>query len=191
MRYVKPSLPRAEMHRVPGGVEVSIPSRRPVVAVLFLTLWLALWLIGEVSEIERLIVPSGVHADKGDVAGDLAGLAWLVLWTLLGAIAFFSLLWHIGGRETLSIDNDALILRRATFGLGFSRHFQLSAVKDFRAVDIDVAAPRRRDPFGWQSGHLAFDYGASTVRFGAGVDLAEAKSLVERILAAKPAVAPQ
>jgi hypothetical protein len=69
-------------------------------------------------------------------------------------------------------------------------------VKGLRVVDnagdsVPFGGFGRGDPFGSRSGSLAFDYGAKTIRFGSGVDAAEAKYILSKIVAAKPALAEQ
>jgi hypothetical protein len=58
-------------------------------------------------------------------------------------------------------------------------------------VDNPLPTPfgfERRDPFGLSSGPFVFDYGARSRTFGAGLDVAEARMLLSRMLAAKPAL---
>jgi len=43
--------------------------------------------------------------------------------------------------------------------------------------------------WGLTGGHIAFDYGAKTYRFGAGVDEAEAKQIVKQIVDRYPSLA--
>lgn len=73
--------------------------------------------------------------------------------------------------------------------MGIGNHYDPSLVFNFRAVDV----PATTTAWFWTSpvtiasgGPLTFDYGARTVRFGAGIDYAEAVELVRRITAAAP-----
>jgi hypothetical protein len=183
---------RARIESIPGGVEVSIPSRRNYAAAAFIAFWLCGWVFGLVTAGGQLLSPP--HVGK-DPPPELFLFVWLGLWIIGGLSAMTFLLWNLAGRERVTVRTDALSIRREVFGLGRGRHYELSAVKDLRAVESAVGTILgsfgRRDPFGVSSGPLAFDYGAKTVRFGAGIDMAEAKHILSKLIAAKPSLAPK
>ena len=68
----------------------------------------------------------------------------------------------------------------------------LRDVKDLRVVEADnPPGPfglSTRNPFGFGGGPFAFDYGSKTVRFGTGLEVAEAKYWRAKLLAAKPSL---
>lgn len=180
---------RARVATVPGGLELSIPSRRNYFIAAFLAAWLGGWFMGETSAIHQLLHPEALR--RNDSSAFIA--FWLCAWTLGGCAVVISLLWNLGGRERVVIRSNALSIRREIFGVGFARNYELRSVKNLRVVEtIDSGSvffgSNRR---GNNGGPLAFDYGAKTLRFGAGVDVAEAKYLVSKIVAAKPALTNQ
>jgi hypothetical protein len=83
------------------------------------------------------------------------------------------------GPERLAFDYGARTLRAGILGLGRTRDYDLAHVRRLRA------APPEEDAlgnfFGQSGGRLAFDYGADTVRCGAGLDEFEAEQLAGRI----------
>ena len=186
--YVPVTNYRSRVDSIPGGIELSIPSRRNYLVALFLAFWLCGWTFGEVSAARQLMFP--VHQMHGDEP-DAFLIIWLCMWTLGGVFAVSTLLWNLTGRERIVVQ-DAFSIRREAFGLGWGKHYELQSVKDLRAVESNANSGPfgfgRRDSFGLQSGPLAFDYGAKTVQFGAGVDMAEAKYLVSKLIAAKPSL---
>jgi len=192
MGYVPVAEGRAQVQSVPGGIELRIPARRQLLVVLFLGFWLVGWCLGEVMATTQLIAPTPVaHGDPPPL--EFLAL-WLCAWTVGGVFALYSLLWLLSGRERVTITGEALTVRREIFGLGLSKAYRLGAVRDLRVVDIAPVLPfsfGRGDLLGRSSGPIAFDYGAKTIRFGAGIDAAEAKQLVAKVLAAKPQLAPQ
>jgi hypothetical protein len=190
MGFVPVTAGRAQVHSVPGGIELSIPARRKIVLILFFSFWLVGWCFGEVMVSQELLWPT--HPAHGDPPPFAFLAMWLCGWTVGGAFVLLSVLWMLAGRERAIFTGDAVTLRREVFGVGLSTMYQPSAVRDLRVIDIALpfALSFGRDTFGLSSGPIAFDYGAKTIRFAAGVDSAEAKQLVAKVLAAKPGFGP-
>jgi hypothetical protein len=175
---------RSRLTAIPGGIELSIPSRRNYFIAAFMAFWLCCWAFGLVAVTHQLLHPTE-HTPRLFLA------AWLGGWILGGGFAILALSWMLAGRERVTVANDALTIRREVSALGWSRHYELSAVRNLRVVDNPLPTPfgfDRRDPFGLSSGPFVFDYGARSRTFGAGLDVAEARMLLSRMLAAKPAL---
>ena len=116
-------------------------------------------------------------------------------WTLGGGAIVLSLLWQLLGQEIVGVLNGSLTWRPEIAGIGFTREYSLSEVKDLRVSPVTAVGNRRgpplASPLNWQSGVVAFDYGGRTVRFGPSLDEAEAKQLVEQLAPYVPARAIQ
>ena len=156
-----------------------MPAQRNWFVLLFLSAWLVGWAFGEVSVIRQLTNPT----EKTPI---LFLLAWLTGWTVGGTFAVAAVLWQLGGRELLSVDTATLTHRVEAFGIGRSRIYKLSEVKNLRATEYSA------NPFTNQAamlppltgsgfGPVAFDYGARTIRVAAALEEAEAKALVARL----------
>lgn len=170
----------------PGGLLIRIPSHGHWSVMLFLLLWLCGWLLGEVSAIRALLEP------ESTAAGSFL-LLWLAGWTLGGGFAIYCLAWMAFGEEVVRLKADSLSIKRDIWGLGKVRAFRLSEIRRLR-VSPQPAPPtgrpaKIRTP--WDASHLgqvAFDYGASTIRFGSSIDEAEALILVERLRERHPSM---
>lgn len=179
---------RSQVDSIPGGLEIRIPTRRNVFVILFIGFWLCGWVLGETSAVGELLHPAANHRESGN----LFLLVWLGGWTIGGAWAICFLLWSLAGLERIRVESDTLSVRREAFGIGIGKQYELDSVRDLRAVDL----PAPQGPFGGRWGYglaagpIVFDYGATSVRFGAGIDTAEAKHLVSKLTSAKPALAP-
>jgi hypothetical protein len=176
---------RSTVESVPGGIEISTPARRNYFVAAFLACWLGGWFFGETSAISELLTPTT------KTGGGTAFLFfWLCGWTIGGFFAAVMLLWTLAGRERVTVQNDAVSIRREAFGIGLGKHYELRSVKNLRAIETAGAiggfATGARDPFGFSGGRMAFDYGAKTIHFGAAVDMAEARYLIAKIAGAKP-----
>jgi hypothetical protein len=106
---------------------------------------------------------------------------WLGAWTLGGVLVAYLVLWNLFGHERITLSGDALILRREVLGMGRVREYSLDHVRALR-VSPPVLGSRGPGPFPLASNAMiAFDYGASTVRFGLSIDEPEATSIIERM----------
>ena len=76
----------------------------------------------------------------------------------------------------------AVFLAAWLFGLPLRKEYDLQHVRNLRVVPFDASIWSGRDSFGgMRGGPLAFDYGAKTVRFGTGIDEAEARMILDSI----------
>jgi len=157
------------------GLQVIIPPRRQIFAMIFLPVWLCGWLFGEVTVIRQLLFGPAPSPPNLFMA------FWLVGWTMGGAFVILALLWMLIGRERVILRPDALVIRRELVGLARAREYDIESVSNLRV------SPDSYNPWDGRSawrfwgvggGVIAFDYGAKTFRFGGGVDEAEARDIV-------------
>jgi hypothetical protein len=168
---------RANIRDELDGFEVIVPARRHVLVVLFLSLWLTGWGMGESFVLQLLI--EGI----APIPARLFLLVWLLGWTAGGAFAVYTVLWQISGRERLILRPDALVLRREVLGMGRSQVFDLQRVSRLRALEAsgpDVGRAGMRLA-GLVRAVILFEYGARSIRFGAGLDPAEAVAIVAQL----------
>ncbi|HEX9574576.1 MAG TPA: hypothetical protein VF994_10795 [Myxococcales bacterium] len=175
---VAPARMRSTMAEENGVVRVRIPARRNWFLGLFLVVWLCGWLAGEI-----LTLRSAFGARGGARAPPTPFLLlWIAGWTVGGAFAVYAWIWNAFGREVIELDGRALIFRREPIGLPPRKEYDLLHVRNLRVVPFDGSIWSGRESFaGMRGGPLAFDYGAKTVRFGAGVDEAEARMILDSI----------
>lgn len=162
-----------------NGWQATMPAPRQPFAMLFLPLWLVGWGVGEFTVIRQLLHGVG-HGP------DVFLAAWLAMWTLGGAFAIFIVLWMFAGRQRVVLRPDALVVRYGIAGLSRSWEYAIGNVTNLR-VAPETMSPwigSARSPatfWGFGGGPIAFDYGARTVRLGAGLDEAEAQELVQQM----------
>ena len=161
---------RSSVEQVADGTRFVIPAKRQVMMLLFLPLWLIGWVAGEVSVFRSL--------SDGDFT-DFFQIAWLALWTFGGAAAIYTWFWTAFGNHIVTLASGLLTVRPDVFGLGVSREYDSAAVRNLRVIPDDSGWTKKRGP----QGLIAFDYGAKTIRFGEGIDEAEARMIVEELRA--------
>jgi hypothetical protein len=185
--FVQPSGPRHTAEDDGTTLTFTIPSKRNVFLLAFLGFWLCGWAFGEI------MAPLGMFtAAKKDPGASLFMLVWLCGWTIGGGFAIYIWLWMLRGREIVSISPTTLAVKRDIFGAGRTKNYDITKASRLRF------APATYNPFDWHrsfafwglgGGVIAFDYGYSTIRFGAGLDDAEAEHILQRIRARFPQVA--
>ena len=178
---VTPARMRSKMSEESGVLRVRIPARRNWAIIIFLGVWLSLWAFGE------LFLPYSVvrgNLARGGGRAPPAGflLFWFAMWTAFGAAALYTWVWNAFGREAIEIDGRTLTVRREPIPFPRRKQYDLLHVRGLRVVPYESYLWWMRDPFaGMRGGPLAFDYGAKTVRFGAGIDEAEARMVLDSI----------
>jgi hypothetical protein len=174
-------VPRLEAHIEPtigGGFRLTMPKRRALFPMLFLPVWLVGWAIGEIAVLRHLL--TGSHSG----APPLFMLVWVTGWTLGGGWALATVAWLVAGRERVRVEHGTLTLEQVVGPVGRRRSYDLRHVTGLRTVRQTsqelIAGNMTAFGFGRRGG-LAFDYGTSTIRWGAGLDEAEAGVVVERL----------
>jgi hypothetical protein len=181
---VEPSQPRWRLEEGAGSLTFVIPARRHWLVLLFLSLWILGWAIGE------LLVPARLLGRSREAGENLFMVVWLVAWTLGGLVAIYLWLWNLAGREIVTVREGTLAIRRAIDGLGRSREFDAAHIEGLRVASQlwNPWDPASRLRFwGVGGGTIAFDYGATTYRFGGALEEAEARQMVARLARALPA----
>jgi hypothetical protein len=154
-----------------------IPVRRNPFVLVFLPVWLLGWAaLGGASAARRIMAP------EGPGGGRLFLAVWLTVWTLAVVRALGAWLWTAMGREIVALTPSSLRLRFDVAGLGYARVYELVQVRNLRVTTPPAFPPLgwgTRGPFGINGlGSIAFDYGATTVRFGSSLDESEAAMVV-------------
>jgi hypothetical protein len=171
------AMPRATLTGGPEGLEIVIPARRNLVVLLFLGIWLAGWVTGELKELAELLSGSP-EGPEGFL------LLWLAFWTCAGALAAYAWLWMLVGKERILMGSSTLRLKREVLGLGRTRTFELFRIRNLRVAS---GSARPRDAAaalgltGLTGGLIVFEHKGKTIRFGGALDPAEAQMIVERM----------
>jgi hypothetical protein len=182
--HIEPQAPRFTIESTPDGLRAVVPARRNWLVVVFLCAWLVGWVFGEVTAVQQLLSPS-------EKTPHLFLLAWLVGWTIGGAFALVAVVWQLAGREVISVSAATLLHRIEALGIGWSRAYKASEVKNLRATEyLSTSFTNQAVWFpplmGPGFGPVAFDYGARTLRLGASLEEAEGKLLAERLATRLP-----
>lgn len=176
---VEPEAPRFVVENLTRGAKVTIPARCSWFAVIFLSVWLVGWVLGEITAVKQLLAPS----EKTPV---VFLLVWLAAWTFGGATAVATMAWQVAGKEILTFDAASLERRLEAFGIGRSRRYRMAEIRNLRrnASVLGSLMPQWRlvsPMLGYGAGSVAFDYGARTVQVAAALEQVEAKLLIDAL----------
>jgi hypothetical protein len=176
---VNPPEPRHTIADDGETLRITIPSPKrkyPILASGFGLVWVIVFLV--------LFSPPLFNA--GFDGESWFPIVWTTMVISISAYAIVILLWLLFGVEVIRVDNASIKTRRQVFGLGRTREYDGDHIRQLRAAPIVYATTGYRNSFTWEylglaGGQIAFDYGAKTVRFGSGLDEAEAHMIVDAI----------
>jgi len=161
-----------------GGIEISIPSKKNWLVLIFGTAWLGGWAVGFTTTIDML----WINDESSGIDGFLT--FWLIGWTIGGLFVISLLLWGYLGKEILIIEHHQVVLRKHVFGIGIHKVFKKSEVKNIRFNKVEINYFSRKNRWaiwGLGVGKIKFDYGLKTYSLGLGVDDIEANYLIEKV----------
>lgn len=178
MAKIQPADSRISITDTTQGLRIVVPCRRSWFVICFLGFWICGWAVGEVMVTRQFL--------NGDAppGGELFMFAWLGVWTVGGVFAIYAWLWQVMGKEIVTVQGQSFKTRRDIGGFGFDMEYNLVQMRDLHVRQpgfspIDLSSSLQL--WGIGGGVIVFDYGARTVRFGAGLDEAEAKQIVTAI----------
>jgi len=189
---------RAAVNDSPEGLEIVIPAPRIWPVMVFLGLWLAGWMTGEVFALRQILSPSPVPA-KVFLA------VWLAFWSFGGTAALSICVWMLVGHERVRLRPDALTIQREAFGLGPTKVYGFDRIRNLRAQPMppltEVTVTRGAQApdgtrvvpaeqaktvlrvMGIGGPGISFTYANRPVRFGVALDPMEARGVVAQLVA--------
>ena len=186
----KPYTGRAIFNEDFDGAQITIPVKRNWFVVLFLGAWLGGWFMGEIFALGALlgIALTGSALKAGPASPFI--FFWLAAWTVGGFFAFRFFLWNLFGKEIVTLGQGELKIEKKGVPFSKSKSYDLKEAKNFRVVDepnnSGFGTFQKRDFSGLNNGGIIrFDYGMQTVKFGGGIDEAEANFILSKLSAKK------
>lgn len=188
MAFEEPAKPRCKIEEVPEGLVITIPTRKHWFIILFVGFWLCAWAVGEMF-VGRIVLYGLFGGDAPWKEAESAVsiglfvfiLAWLGCWTVGGLFAMYAWVWNTAGRQVVTVGVDGVRIENVIPMWRRGKEYRLADVKSLRIAPEQLTMWTFREGmrfWGIGGGLLTFDYGARTVRFGAGLDEAEAKMIL-------------
>ena len=185
MPVVKPPAPKHTTQDLGDRLIIMMPSLRSRYLIMLTGWFVLLWLFAESALGFMLIVGLFQRTDAPTMVLFVAVAAVLAGF---GAFLIYSLAWHALGQEIIETTPSSIKFTRVVLGLKrqneyLSEHISgvRSSCSSFNLDQPTLAWNQAFFSMKDQLGSIAFDYGARTFRFGAGIDEAEAKQIVAEI----------
>ena len=161
-----PSLPRSTFSEQPEGLRISIPPPRKLVPAIFIAVWLIGWSFGLI-DVGRKVIANPFDS--------LFDTVWFCGWTIGGAFFLIYWFWNLFGQIEVNVRADAITIRHLLFAISRTRTFTTNEMFNLRFVTSLGSGKGRR------ASHIAFDYGAKTIRFADEIEEAEGNMIIHRI----------
>ena len=123
MAIVEPGKGRAVIEQNGTGLRITIPAKPQVFVTLFLAFWLIGWAVGEVIVSYQLLSDRPLGG-----GGSIFMMAWLGAWTVGGAWAASTFLWNIGGNEVIELNSTTLKRRKQIPVFSRSKEFAVASM---------------------------------------------------------------
>lgn len=169
---------RAIINDTFDGLEIIIPSKKNWFLIVFLGFWLVGWTLGETAALAAI---TGFLGELGPQRSFV--LLWLIFWTIAGFFTLSAFLWNLLGKEIITAIQGQLTIAKKGALFYRTKMYNLNEAQNFRIQQDNYSGKyqRRRKNGFWFGGIIAFDYGMKTVRFGLGIDEAEAKFILSKL----------
>lgn len=156
-----------------------LPSPRRPVTLAILSLWLVGWAFGVGFMVQQLFEPGPFGFDRAFL------LAWLLVWVAAGALVVGYIAWLAAGRERVTLEDGALVLRRGLFGMWWTRRWPLGSIRRLRTFgrEIPPMIAFGLDVAGRGASGVRFESRGEVVRFARTLDEHEARAVVNRLRA--------
>ncbi len=160
--------------------KIIIPTKKQWFYILFSAVWLGFWAMGEAFAIRTF----GSPLNQNVGLGGLFMLFWLCGWTIGGFFVIKSLFWNLIGKEVITFERGQVVIARKGLLLSRPKTYDLKEVKKIRVKEENTYNEiwsRKNNFIETNSGTIWFDYGMKTVRFGSGIDEAEANFILDKL----------
>ncbi|WP_067141275.1 hypothetical protein [Oceanivirga salmonicida] len=169
---------RAIIREFDDILEIKIPSKKSIFAIIFLCVWLIGWFLGETFALSTIFFNSDIDSfDKIFVS------VWVIAWTFGGLFAFGILNWFLFGYELIIVENGNLKISKKIWFINLKKEYEIREIKDISVVRnfSSPAAYYNIHTITSQFGRIKFDYGMKTIKFAINIDEAEAKMILEKL----------
>jgi hypothetical protein len=175
-----PANGRAKVYKTGNNIEIQIPTKKNWFVIIFLTVWMGGWFLGEISVITILLT------NDTPLFANAFLLFWLTGWTVGGLFMMRTFLWSIAGLEIIKVENGILEIGRQILNFKKTKKYQISEVRHLTINPVSTndiwGIGNQRNIFSLSNnGLIKFDYGLKTLKFGGGIEEAEGRLLIETL----------
>ena len=151
-----------------GEFRRALPFRRSWIAIALIAAFDLIFLVPAIMTFREAANAWGAFDDLFDLVGALFLSAWLLGWSFAPLALTLLLLLTLFGREVISAAPGVFRLFVGLPGVGAAAEYDVAGMRNLR-----IETPPPKSSRSWRGVHLAFDYGANTIRAGSDLDAAE------------------
>ena len=167
---VAPPLAGSRIEDMGESLIVCFRPRREWVGLIVVTFWLTLWTFGGVAAFSKLSQAASWN-DRAFL------LVWLCGWVFGECLAAAVVLWHLFGREVLTVTPDELMLSRSIARFADLKRYDAALVQEVRAAAAASGEGDNRTDFS-----LEISYDGETLRVGEGMGEREAEFVASTVM---------
>jgi hypothetical protein len=165
---------RISIHYHSGATEIRIKSVPNRLAVFFLILWLAAWIVGGFFAVYSLLTQR--HEQAWFI------MVWLVFWFAAVLIVLFQIMWFLFGYERVTIEDSQVSVGRYLFRPFLEKTYVKSETLHFLASGYFGENARNKASliyWGHEGGTIVLESQNEKHRFGIQLSEEDSKNLVE------------
>ena len=148
---------------------ISIPRRGNWLVIAITGAWCFSWLC--------ILIP----VLRDGLLFEYSGFIWPIAgFSLVWIFVLKTFLWHVRGKEKITLDNEHLRINKVGTFLTSTRKYELSLVDAFSYTETSNV-PWWSNLYGFAGGHISFDYWDRPEYFGQTIGRTEATKIVSRL----------
>lgn len=173
------------LDETPTGYHITIPVKKHLPVIIFLTLWLVSWLMA-INFFGSSFGNDFHNIINGKLGFDsLFTMVWLVFGGAAGLFVIKTLVWYLIGQEIIMIDHQQISIARKNDVFFSPRIYDLTEAKRFHVkeehLEFSFLGQRNDLSLFRNRGSIRFEYGLRTIKFANDMDQAEANHILETL----------
>lgn len=173
------------LYETPTGYHITIPAKKHLPVIIFLTLWLVGWVMA-INFVGSSFGNDFYNIINGRLGFDsLFMMVWLVFGGAAGLFVIKTLVWYLIGQEIIMIDHEQINIARKNDVFFKPRIYDLREAKRFHVEEehFEFSFWGQQDHLSLfrNRGSIRFEYGLRTIKFANDMDQAEANYILKTL----------
>ena len=164
------------------GIEITIKLPKNIPMIIFMSVWLCGWVMGEIFASGALIGIFLKAKSFSDIGPGFFLIFWLCGWTVGGYFAITSVLRSAIGKDIIKINSSQLSYAEKIGEWGKEKLYDIPQIKNLRVIQNSTPSVKfgsRRGSSNPGGPALAFDYSGNTVEIAKNLTLEEVEALLD------------
>ena len=177
-----------------GKLLFRIRGKKRWATIFFLTIFLPVWLLGELAVLLLILVEvagtfdiellPAIATPPDQSTPWLFIFVWVLLWTIGGMFWSYVLLWQLAGIQTISADRAGMTFARQIFGHRQEQRYELAQIRGIHLSEEMAKLPiwpRQMEYLGVSGGRLSLETHTGSYLFANGISVNEATMVLTEL----------